>query len=1773
MRRIEDGPEIPAEIDPAVLDAWDEALQQLRDEYDREFDRVQEAQRRVDELSRSRDRLQNELNGVVSGISAAQAVMETTRRQMIELSVQLEDYRPARDAATARLLGTDRLDGTVETEHPLLLLPIRLETRFLPARNGSGTELRVRVYPDDVHIDTHEPDLTEEEERWGKHFWEQVGAGPGGDQSGRKQRAWQQLVDRFGSPRAAWITRVLDPAKPVTFARRKETWTRAPHTRVLPDRWVAVAYREDKPVVTAWGKSIPDPLATGPSPPTPADPVIERTELPAIDEAMRWMVDFDTAEAKGMALRIPLTEEQARCGFERLVVLGIKASMDAAATAGRLTELLDAHHYTNGLALVAQNAPTNNTAEESSGYTANSGDGSDSFAIELGDSLIRAGSDGELAAQALGVSPLVFSHVRDAGGTEQGHARAMNTALWEILDSPLRRQLLAVIEPNFLRGHFIDFVRTRGPLAAFRVGSQPYGLLPVAALDRWVTSEGIHEETALADWWRARRQTWRQYLARALSLAHGREPLTLLGQEANACHYRLQELEGGAGTQAPPRSLVTASLRDLLLNYALEKLRDPAFNFLKAVPNAIRQSLIAEVLDLVTYRFDAWATSLATRRLTKLRRGNPSGIRVGGYGWVEDLRPGAPLQEVAPLPANTTGPLYRSEANQGYVQAPSLTHAATAAVLRSGYLSDRHNRERGDSPFAVNLASDRVHRAKWLLDGVREGQPLAALLGYRFERGLHEQGLDRYIHRFRTLASLKEESELARAYDKVATSERLAKEVSALYEQRELATQRARDARRLKTEREQTRQTYQNEIDTINGLEHQANAAMLEVTRLDQSIAQHPATKPRSKVIPGNRYEVELIEEVEIAPWVNRLRQLTEERLAALGQVHFFREAFNARLGARAVAVAGIASLNDPSNPDSIPAAQRVVDTQEALAKEFDRQAVEKEGGSRGKAEADLAAARAALAAQLDRQWEQALESLAANNVVDGLELHRRWKAGQRRRPPQTQWDATTIPFGDTTLGFPSPSTDEFQALDAQLQALDELVDAVGDTVVAESVYQLVQGNPLRSGATLDAIASGEVPPPELEVVRTPRTGIALTHRLLALFPVTAGVAPPSWPSNDRQVRAQAEPLLNAWVATLLPRPAQIRCKADYVDPSSGQTHHTMEVPLTTLELSPLDALYLAEGNEEAQRSELEQRLVFHLLRTRPSSVPAGADVRLSFARESGWTNETVSFGEFLELTRTARKLIAGARALDGRDLSLPGASVASGLKSEDLTQRAEQAMQALKKAQQSLHALLPKEPVEPDGAAVNLEALRQALLRLAYFGIQGSIPLAAVGDGPEARSTLLAQARSIVIEVGRRLNRIADLAAAFAVNHATPEMRRDYDVARLKEIFGADFRVMPHLVPPNSADLNAAFGASRALQGDDPVAAVTWFQRAAYVRDGMARLQAAMTYAEALGDGARLTLQVAQFPHSAPDRWVALPVAPDQPFPGGRLSLVAHTPFSDTLKFDQPLAGLLIDEWVEVVPSSRETTGLTFHYDQSNSSAPQSLLLAVPSDQRRVWDLDSLETTLRDTMDLARVRAVAPAVGVETAWVDDDLPAGATPLGEGERWTWVRLHPEPLSGRAAHQSGIVAGLHQHYFQGATATLPVSVGDRLFAYVYLDPVNKPREVMLQWKDENWEHRAYWGDNLVDWGTDATVSRQFMGSLPPVGLWVRLEVPAALVGLEGRVVHGMAFTLWDGRATWDRAGTISQQPIEVGTNELFAPALFFDGSTIDFSGVVETATGG
>ena len=157
--------------------------------------------------------------------------------------------------------------------------------------------------------------------------------------------------------------------------------------------------------------------------------------------------------------------------------------------------------------------------------------------------------------------------------------------------------------------------------------------------------------------------------------------------------------------------------------------------------------------------------------------------------------------------------------------------------------------------------------------------------------------------------------------------------------------------------------------------------------------------------------------------------------------------------------------------------------------------------------------------------------------------------------------------------------------------------------------------------------------------------------------------------------------------------------------------------------------------------------------------------------------------------------------------------------------------------------------------------------------------------------------------------------------------------------------------------------------------------------------------------------------------------------------------------------------------------------------------------------------------------------------WVEGALPAGAVPgSGGGDAWTWTAAGTASHSGRPTHQSSLSQGLHEHMFNGASATLKVDAGDTLFAWVYLDPDHVPAEIMLSWNDGgSWEHRAYWGANTITYGRDGSPGRFHAGPLPPAGRWVCLRVRSASVGLGGASLSGMGFSLVDGRATWDSAG--------------------------------------
>jgi RHS repeat-associated protein len=165
----------------------------------------------------------------------------------------------------------------------------------------------------------------------------------------------------------------------------------------------------------------------------------------------------------------------------------------------------------------------------------------------------------------------------------------------------------------------------------------------------------------------------------------------------------------------------------------------------------------------------------------------------------------------------------------------------------------------------------------------------------------------------------------------------------------------------------------------------------------------------------------------------------------------------------------------------------------------------------------------------------------------------------------------------------------------------------------------------------------------------------------------------------------------------------------------------------------------------------------------------------------------------------------------------------------------------------------------------------------------------------------------------------------------------------------------------------------------------------------------------------------------------------------------------------------------------------------------------------------------------------IVPAASVDAAesvWVEDAIPAGATTWGSN--WTWDTTHK--ASGTQSHSATSTGPLEEHLFDGAATNMWMGTRDLVTTWVLLDPCNPPREILLSWRRaDQWQHRAYWGENLVNAGTNNTESRRYMGPLPTAGVWTRLEVPASSVGLHGQGVDGLFFSIYGGKVWFDRSG--------------------------------------
>lgn len=1388
----------------------------------------------------------------------------------------------------------EQLDGQV----PVAMLPVRLETRF----TGGGTELKIRIYPEQLHIDAHEPGLTEGEFATATAYWTARWAATTAEEH---SGVWRELLRTVRPARARYLVAISEPTNldqlgtgsPTLpdVALRAGPFTRQPVARLLPEQWVAIGYRGTTEVVRTWSGPVTEGLPVGLPPDLDDDGSETATpdvqdEL-ALDESIRWLVDFDAASKAGMAITIreaDLAAGSLREGFDELVVLGVDWGADPAAASASIDEQLRRHAYTDGLALLGSGVPTNNTDE--SRAAVGTDPALDGMAFDPSTPR-TATSPVDRLASALGIDTAVGLAGAPVGGSLDDDATGdMHNVLWASTLGGFLDQMMEPVVPtqvaDDVHDHFTRFVRGQGPYVALRVGRQPYGVLPVVA---GTVASGEAFLDGLAGRLAGLRPFWEQAVGAVPQLGSTRHPdvdaLELLRRTPRSATYRFREAFAGSVSTSILGFDLASVMQEMVANLTLA---------LAGIPGRPR---------------------IAGITLDPAQRDVP--VPLVTYGELSETEPLDPDYISAVLAATNTAGGFRALLSQpGAARTlleALLRHAAAAEYVIGSTLLVL------DFELAQRVITELPPTARFIdrevigisantITGPSPDAPESLLRRVDTSAELAEATI-REVSGNRTLAN-----HLA-----VATNAELVRRVVT----RRFGRFRASLGRVAGLPTAELDRLASSALDCVS---HRLDAWVTSVAT--RRLATVRGDRGRGTYIGGFGYVEELRPSGEPvsrgflhAPSVAHATTAAILRSGHLARGESPEGTFAVDLGSRRVAGA-LDLLDGVRRGQSIGA---------LLGYRFERSVRD---ASLQLAEYILPIRQRAPLAQVDTGPDPtaSVESIAARDVVDGIALLDAWHENA-----SALWSSLSIPVPGADVG----------RLNALMEQLDEAMDAVADVLVAESVHQAVLGNAERSAATLDAL-DRQQPLPDVSVIRTPRTATGLAHRVLLLFDTdTAG---PGWTVTDP--RRAADVRVDAWCGAVLGDPARYRFAGE-VRNSDGVAIGTVQARLTDLGLSALSTV-VACAVAGTDASELEQRLAVHFGGL--ITDPAAAEIALLDDAPNGSAANALGLRDLLDLAGQLGDMLASARHADARALLPDTERAGAGIDIAELQGRADAAVAALADTVADLESLT---------STSDLDDVVAALVAAADAGVPSSVPGA---EPPREHAARIA-------EMARRsLDALVAADAAFDRAAAHEAGVAGHDLARLRGVFGQDFPVVAQFtLPAPAADTEdyrvslAASAADPALVGSDLVPA-SWLSMHAPVRTAVARLTVVLEAAEMLGGRVGLgDLHVAQHPHRPGAAWIGRPF--DAP-PPPTTSWVLHATARPA--FDQPLAGLIVDQWNEAMPATSETTGVSFNFDAPGARAPQTILLATPGDHNAAsWSVSTLAATVREAMALARIRAL----------------------------------------------------------------------------------------------------------------------------------------------------------------------------------------------------------
>ena len=1477
-------------------------------------------------------------------------------------------------------------------------------------------------------------------------------------------------------------------------------WTMAPYTPVMPERFVIITVSNEQVKHVIAGEAIPEKLTVGidPDPEHASEEIFELDEDGnlIVGESIQWMVDFNAAVKKGMAVTVPLTVDEAKTGFDQVFALGVKGT-DIDQSRKLLEELLENHHFAQrGLGLYPIGTATNNTEDASAGWKSRE-DYDESYRNEREGPLFewkdesRMATDGQRLAEALGIDPVVLQNVVYANRRDISDSIIVNESLCPATVigyfEEFFETLLSHDSVQRIREYFVEGVSARGLVPSIRVGRQPYGIFPTSAFSKWSPSTGdefpigrpedlsvddkkTRFDILLRDILAVIKEDWIRLQKQHVKHAHSKGVvdvqqhfLDMLGCHAtsavNDYRFALNVAQRYRGTDDGVSfagyfgygPMAKTGPSALLVQF--EEIISKAIGVISGEP--FERGRVRENLEEF-YKELSGAHVYRVRYLKSLRP--LTGPLVGNKytEWVPTLLAVAPLTLVneSRFGEEHGVPLIQLLLRQALLF--EYRNTALNILQTEGMLNDEARMRAGSGGhFLVRtlLADYFVTKWSYLF------RPLSELNG-RFEINFpeHANSLFSYLKNAAGGEKMMSNYLANRGENSLRSSfpggERHAPMIQALQFHAEQV------GRLTNISQDSLERLLQEHIDLCSyrfdaWQSAPANLRLFEFRK-----------KVRNQLLADNRAPYTGIY-LGAYGWLDDLRQggarvpaenLSTSLTAGDGKPVYtdednqgFIHTPNSNLAVTAAILRSgyISEVNKPDieNRMAINLSSRRVrlalnlldgiraghELGELLGCQLEKFLHEAYLTEHVSFDDLIYRLRRAFPSFLAVDQANSRIDQAERLVVDGLALLETvndWvemNVEDDAMADRTLYDI--LYENGRYIGYPWGITGESDEpvlpqiddpidvlrLPGLLKGIDQMadaLDALGDLAVAESVYQIVRGNHVRASSVMAALAEGRaMQHPQL--VEPPRTGTVVSHRLFLAFPPINGAnlssleiddpevltenrrtaAPIAWKDIPMTPRALAEPSLNRWLGEVLGPPENIQCVAII---STESLVEVKDVSIANLEFQPIDVLALFGAGFPEAESELAARILQTLLPEDidPQDLPgAKAKVELRFTDTS--SQDAKSFVEIATLLTPLQGILGKARYATANEFELDETvqttnDEQAATDSGELQIRVETALAGLTELGLRLvDAIDPNHssnaielPTKPEkflcdhedtfSNAVEVFTRRKefaALLRHASdYGIVGVSPPGRYEDLKKIAQSFEIKIKRAILEIIRRITKATKLLGEIS---SEDESKTAVLVKSAQIVFGKSFTIFPLFTLQKRDEIRDGLASNHLLRHAGDLAVESWLHSVSSVRDKVANLQQVIVLADAMGCEVPAARPI-QLSQSEEDYWLGAEFPDDYHPTDDKLSLVIFGYNHLDIENGHSVA-LVVDEWLEIIPSRIETTGVAFHYDQPDAVPPQSLLLAVPPKESGRWNWDDLVHTIYDTLELVKLRMVEP--------------------------------------------------------------------------------------------------------------------------------------------------------------------------------------------------------